>query len=95
MVRTCDMFYVYILRSHRRDVLYTGFTVDLKKRLAEHMSGKSTFTKGILPVQLIYYEAYISEDDACKREVFLKSGRGREVLRKHLSQTLGGISSTG
>ena len=89
------MYYVYILRSLKYKKLYTGFTIDLKKRMEEHENGESTFTRSMRPLTLVYYEAYCNEHDARIRERFLKSGRGREVIHKQLSQTLGGISSTG
>ena len=40
------MFYVYLLRSQSSpEQVYTGFTEDLRQRLAEHNMGKSTHTK--------------------------------------------------
>ena len=74
------MYYVYILISLKDGKLYTGLSSDLKKRLEFHNNGKSAATKGRLPVKLIYYEAYSDKKDAIKREKFLKSGRGREVI---------------
>jgi len=32
------MFYVYILKSRTDGMLYTGYTSDLRRRLAEHNS---------------------------------------------------------
>ncbi|HBM15088.1 MAG TPA: hypothetical protein DD381_01865 [Lentisphaeria bacterium] len=60
------MFYVYILELNNAQ-LYTGYTSDLKRRLAEHNSGNVKFTSQRLPVKLIYYEAYLDEDDARNR----------------------------
>jgi len=82
------MYYVYILQSKKDRKLYTGFTKDLKKRVAYHNNGVSVATKGRLPLDLIYYEVYANEKDARKREIFLKLGRGREVIRKQLDNTL-------
>lgn len=82
------MFYVYILKSEKDGKLYTGFSKDLKKRIEWHNEQKSQATKWRLPVKLIYYEAYKNEKDARKRELFLKSGRGREVIRKQLENSL-------
>lgn len=82
------MYYVYILQSLKDGNLYTGFTKDLKKRVDYHSHGMSIATKGRLPIKLIYYEAYLNEKDARVREIFLKSGRGREVIRKQLNNTL-------
>lgn len=82
------MFYVYVLFSFRDHKLYYGYTTDLRKRINEHNAGLNTSTKNRRPLKLIYYEAYISETDAKRREKFLKTGRGREVLKKHLEDTL-------
>jgi putative endonuclease len=39
------MYYVYLLRSAaKRNETYVGSTSDLKKRLADHNSGKSIHT---------------------------------------------------
>ncbi len=56
------MYYVYILRLNNNR-FYTGFTSDLKRRLAKHQSGQSPFTSERLPVELSHYEAYRLESD--------------------------------
>jgi putative endonuclease len=78
------MFYVYILQSKINHSLYTGYTADLLKRFNQHNSGESKYTKNLKPWKLIYYEAYILEEDAVKRECFLKSGSGKNYLDKQL-----------
>jgi len=40
------------------------------------------------PWRLIYYEAYLDEEDAQGRERYLKSGGGRRFLMKQLSHYL-------
>lgn len=66
------MFYVYILKCSD-DSLYTGYTVDLEKRLITHNRGKaSKYTRGRLPVELVYYEELPSKSDALKREYEIK-----------------------
>jgi len=66
------MFYVYVLKSSKDGNLYTGYSNDLKERLAEHSKGyvKSTRNRG--PLMLVYYESYSSEKDARERERQLK-----------------------
>ncbi|MCA9371557.1 GIY-YIG nuclease family protein [Candidatus Woesebacteria bacterium] len=80
------MYYVYILRSEKDHKLYTGYTTDVKKRIAFHNDGMNTSTRSRRPLKLIYYEAYTSELDARRRERFLKSGR--EVIKKQIEHTL-------
>ena len=66
------MYYVYILKSKKDNLLYTGSTNDLKKRFILHNSGKVFSTRNRKPFELIYYEAYKSEKDARNREQKLK-----------------------
>lgn len=64
--------------------LYKGHTSRLEERLKEHNSGKTSSTKGYRPWKLVYYEIFEIEKDAIAREKFLKSGIGREFLKKKL-----------
>ena len=82
------MHYVYILFSCKDKCLYTGFTHDLKTRFYYHIKGLVKATQHRRPLQLIYYESYINELDARKREVYLKSGKGKDELKIQLSLTL-------
>lgn len=66
------MYYVYILKSKKDNLLYTGSTNDLRKRIVLHNSGGVYSTKNRTPLELIYYEAYKSEKDARNREQKLK-----------------------
>ncbi len=77
-------YYTYILKSKKDGKIYTGVTKDLRKRLQQHNSGKSTYTKGRGPFSLIYYEACLLEDKARSRELFLKSGMGKRYLANRL-----------
>lgn len=86
---TPSFTYVYVLRSETSGRLYTGCTSDLRKRLAEHNSGKSTYTKGRGPFELIYYEAYRNSKDAFAREKHLKSGPGKNYLKQRNGRFLG------
>jgi len=82
------VFYVYILRSIDFGKIYIGFTKDLEKRVEHHNLGLDNYTKKYLPWKLIFYEAYLSEEDARRREIFLKSGRGREIIKEQLKFSL-------
>lgn len=81
-------FYVYTLLSLRDNNFYTGFTIDLKDRLSRHARGEVRSTANRRPLKLIHYEYFINEEDAKAREVFLKSGFGRNNLKKALKRTL-------
>jgi len=77
-------YYTYILKSKKDGKFYTGSTKDLRKRLIQHNTGKSTYTKGRGPFIIIYYEACLLEEKARSRELFLKSGMGKRYLRNRL-----------
>ena len=64
------MYYVYFLQNENNE-LYYGSTNNLKRRLQEHNSGRTYYTKGRY-WKLIYYEAYLSEKDARNRKKQLK-----------------------
>ena len=74
--------------SLKDDKLYTGFTTNLKSRLQEHARGGVKSTQNRRPLGLIHYEYFINEGDAKAREVFLKSGFGRNQTKQALKRTL-------
>jgi putative endonuclease len=74
------MFYVYILHSKKDGKLYTGFSNDLKNRFKTHQLGFVKATKYRLPVILIHYEAFLCENDAKRRELYLKGGNGKKEI---------------
>lgn len=60
--------YTYILQCVTGQY-YTGSTVDLDRRLAQHKDGVgANFTSKRLPVELVYYEEYDRIDYAFYRE---------------------------
>lgn len=64
--------FVYMVECRDR-TLYTGYTVDVKKRLAEHNRGKAAkYTRGRLPVMLRYVEEGESRSWGLKRELEIK-----------------------
>jgi putative endonuclease len=79
------MYSIYVLKSLRDRKHYTGYSSDINRQLLEHNSGKTESTRRRRPFELIYSEQYQSEDEARKRERFLKSGKGREELKKLLN----------
>lgn len=78
------MYYVYILRSSKSNILYYGYTEDLKKRFNEHNSSKSKFTKGHVPWKLVFYCAFLEKHKAKDFELYLKSGSGKAFVYKRL-----------
>ena len=84
------MYYVYALKLSNDD-LYIGYTDDLRKRVKQHQSGKSKFTKPHRPVVLVYYEAYLSKKDATQQEYYLKTGQQRELLKKRIKNSISNL----
>ncbi|MHB9019582.1 MAG: GIY-YIG nuclease family protein [Minisyncoccota bacterium] len=83
------MFYVYILKSLKDNKLYIGSTSDLNRRYKEHNSGLVKSTKLRKPFKLVYYEAYLSEQDARHREHNLKlRARALKQLLLRIKNTL-------
>jgi len=81
------MFYVYTLISRKDGKLYIGYTNNLERRVKRHENGFVKATANRRPLKLIYYEAYLEEKDAKRRELYLKGGNGRAVLKIQLADT--------
>ena len=78
--------YVYVLRCGDGS-LYTGWTNDLKQRLAAHQSGKGAkYTRGRLPIEMVYFEEMPDKSAALKRENEVKKLKktDKELLIKNL-----------
>ena len=78
------MYYVYALTTKDKDRIYVGMTTNLEARIKEHNSGKMKSTKGYRPWFLFYFEEKHTSLAARIREKKLKSGAGKEFLRKIL-----------
>lgn len=78
------MFFVYVLKSLKNGSHYTGSTNDTERRLYEHNIGQTTYTKNAGPFELVYKETYNTSLEAKQRERFLKTGKGRELLKQIL-----------
>ncbi|MBV6646038.1 MAG: GIY-YIG nuclease family protein [Cyclobacteriaceae bacterium] len=76
------MYFVYALKSKIRNYIYVGLTNNLERRFTEHNSGKNRTTKPYGSFDLIYSEEFDSRPEARIREKYLKSGIGKEFLRK-------------
>jgi putative endonuclease len=76
------MVIVYVIRSYKDGRFYVGMTKDLERRIQEHESGKTKSTKGFRPWKLIFTESFPNFSEARKREKYLKSGSGKEYIKK-------------
>jgi putative endonuclease len=79
------MYYVYLLKSIKDNGFYIGYSSDLKRRQEEHLLGLVDSTKNRRPLELFYYEAYKTKDEAEVREKKLKNfGSAYKGLLKRL-----------
>ncbi|RUT96176.1 GIY-YIG nuclease family protein [Mesorhizobium sp. M7A.T.Ca.TU.009.01.3.2] len=61
---------------------YVGMTSDLKRRLAEHNSGKSSHASKFLPWRIVTHMAFSNRAKAASFERYLKSGSGHAFANK-------------
>jgi putative endonuclease len=73
--------YIYILTNTYNQVLYTGVTSNLSKRISEHKLKLTTgFTKKYNCSKLVYYELCDEIQIAIEREKQIKSGSRKKKL---------------
>ncbi|MEL6720206.1 MAG: GIY-YIG nuclease family protein [Bacteroidota bacterium] len=79
-----NFYYTYVLLSELDGKKYTGYTQNLKLRLQAHANGEVKSTKNRRPLRLIYFEACLSQEDALRREKYLKTHYGKMFIKKRL-----------
>ncbi len=84
------MYYTYVLQSTKDSKFYAGFTKNLKQRFEQHNKGLVESTKQRRPFELIYYEACIDQQDAIRREKYLKTYHGKMFIKRRLKSYLTG-----
>ena len=84
------MYYTYVLQSIKDRKYYIGFTKDLKQRFEKHNKGLIESTKSRKPLKLIYYEACLNQEDATRREKYLKTYHGRMFIKRRIKSYLTG-----
>ncbi|NNE29509.1 MAG: GIY-YIG nuclease family protein [Saprospiraceae bacterium] len=80
------MWTVYAIKSLYRNYIYVGLTNNLERRVSEHNKGYNKKTKPYLPFTLLHSEVFPSREEARKREKQLKSGSGKEFLKRSLDK---------
>lgn len=82
------MFYTYVLQSKTSGKLYAGFSANLRNRVKKHLAKGVYTTKRMGEVELIFYEAFKSRWDAQRREKYLKTTKGKRMLKLMLRESL-------
>lgn len=77
------MFFVYAIRSLRRSYIYVGLTDNPERRIGQHNAGYEKTTRPYAPFDILLIEPYLTRSEARAREKYLKSGMGKEQLKKH------------
>jgi putative endonuclease len=76
-----NVYYVYIMTNQYHNVLYTGVTNNLERRVNEHRSGKgSTFTTRYRLTRLVYFESGDDIKSAILREKQIKGGSRKNKI---------------
>ena len=83
------MHYVYVLMNNVTGRYYIGYTPDLRKRVAEHETGKVKSTKSNLNYCLVYYSAFETKRLALDFERYLKTGSGIAFMKKRFLKSSG------
>jgi predicted GIY-YIG superfamily endonuclease len=64
--------FVYLLRC-ADGTLYCGWSTDPERRLGEHQAGTaSRYTRGRLPVELVYTREFATQSEAMREEIRIK-----------------------
>ena len=85
-----EYHYVYVLRSLKDKMFYVGFTHDIIKRVSEHNKGIVPSTRTRIPFELVYWEGCLNQQDATRREKYLKTAWGKRYIKNRLNYYLTG-----
>jgi predicted GIY-YIG superfamily endonuclease len=77
------MYIVYVLINTKYpDRIYIGLTDDISRRVAEHNSDKSSYSRKYGPWEVATYITFSRKNKAVDFERYLKSGSGFAFLKK-------------
>jgi putative endonuclease len=79
------MPFIYVLKSSTTGPFYTGATTDIDARLAQHNSDQCPSTKHRGPWVIVHQEEFATLAEALRRKKVLKTGRGRDEVRRILA----------
>ncbi|KAF5042169.1 GIY-YIG nuclease family protein [Acetobacterium wieringae] len=84
-----DKAHVYIVKCND-DTLYTGWTTHIEARIKAHNAGTGAkYTRGRLPVTLVYWETLTTRSEALSREAAIKKmskAKKLELIKNHESK---------
>ncbi len=65
---------------------YIGQTENLFKRWEDHKKGKASWTSSHKPIEVVHFEEFNTQKEAIKREEELKTGFGRQWLKREYAK---------
>ncbi|NQV15559.1 GIY-YIG nuclease family protein [bacterium] len=74
-------WFVWVIQSSE-GLNYVGMTRNLERRIMNHNSGLSKWTRRGTNWNLVYYEKFVSATEARVRERYFKNTAGREWLQR-------------
>ncbi|MDA3859887.1 MAG: GIY-YIG nuclease family protein [Melioribacteraceae bacterium] len=83
-------YYTYVLQSLKDNKFYVGYTKNLENRIEEHNNGKVSSTKERRPLELVYSESCLNQNDALRREKYLKTAYGKQYIKNRIKTYLMG-----
>ncbi len=77
-----QQYFLYILTNQRNTVFYTGITSNLPRRISEHkIKLENKFTKKYNINKLVYFESFLSKQQAAKREKIIKGWKREKKIK--------------
>jgi putative endonuclease len=74
------MYSTYILWSEKLQKYYIGHTDNLSRRITEHNTGKSKYTKLGKPWTLMYHEEFTTKVEAIRHEQEIKNRKSKKYI---------------
>jgi len=78
------MYFVYVLKNEQTERIYIGMSADVERRLTEHNNGNVRSTRAYRPWILLFKKEVGERKLARQEEKRLKSGYGREEIKKYM-----------
>lgn len=75
-------YYVYAIYNQDKNYIYVGLSDNLQRRMNQHNKGYNRTTKPYRPFKILITEKFEDRKETRKREKYLKSGCGKEYLKK-------------
>jgi len=79
------MYYVYAIKSLKRNYIYVGLTNNPQRRINQHQAGQEKTTSPYRPFRVLFTETHPTRSAARVREKYLKSGIGKAWIKKGFS----------